>query len=149
VILERIREEREHIRHERKVMIKDGLMLLAAAIVIIGFLLIWNGEMTGYASLETFETEYVVRGNSPTSSLSFELIPAFIATVGENTRFKVKANRDDVVFRDDSNLFEITQEGIVEFTASYDDVGKHNAWIIVKDNNGEYYYQNVKIIIEE
>ena len=148
-ITERIENERKRINFERRTMIKDAIIIIIASAILATFLLVWKGQMTGFQTMETFESGGTVSGASPEGSLSFEKIPDFIAKVGEHIRFRVDPNNEDVLFRDDTGLFEIEQDGTVDFTPSEQDVGRHNAWIIIKDSTGRYYYQNVVIIVEE
>lgn len=124
-------------------------LLFASAMLLITALLVWNGQITGYHSLQTFETESTVTGSSHDNNLRFNQIPNFMAEVGDHIKFKVNPNTDAAVFSDDTNMFNITTEGIVEFIPSPNDVGEHNVWIIIKNNAGQHYYQNVLIIIEE
>jgi uncharacterized protein YpmS len=148
-MLDKIAEEREKIRQERRTLMKDAVLIFVAAALIAAFLLVWKSQITGFATLETFETETFVAGSSSEQSLRFEEIPNFVAKVGEKVKFKVEPNQERVKFSDDTTMFEIDEEGIVEFTPTEQDVGNHNIWIIIKDDSGHYYYQNVVIMIEE
>ncbi|MBW2971581.1 hypothetical protein KY359_00965 [Candidatus Woesearchaeota archaeon] len=142
-----LREEIKKAKINRNVTVV--LLLFAAAIAMIAVLIVWKGQITGFSALQTFDAEVLVTGSSPDQSLSFEMIPNFIARTGEEVRFEVEPNRNGVIFSDNSRFFEITQEGVVEFTPAEENIGRHNIWIIINDNEGRYYYQNVIIIIEE
>lgn len=124
-------------------------IVLSSVLLLSAGLVLWGGSITGYQSLDTFETDEVVTGSSLDNSLRFEQIPNFVARVGEQVRFRVKANREDVMYREDSKMFDITPDGLVEFTPSTEDIGTHNVWFIIKNDQGQHYYQNVVIIIEE
>ncbi len=132
---------------------KTGLLLLTivltSVLLLSAALVLWGGNITGYQSLNTFETDTVVTGSSIDNSLRFEQIPNFVTRVGEETSFRVVSNKDNVIFREDTNMFDITSDGKVEFKPERDDVGTHNVWIIIKNKEGNYYYQNVVIIVEE
>ncbi len=134
--------------HKAKVKRNIILIVFAIALGMIA-LLMFRGGITGYYALDTFESETVVTGSSAEMSLNFRQIPNFVATAGDDVSFRVVPNKEEVQFSDDTALFNITQEGKVEFTPSAEDAGKHNIWIIIKDDAGHYYYQNVIIIIEE
>ncbi|MBU2561661.1 MAG: hypothetical protein KKD17_05150 [Nanoarchaeota archaeon] len=123
-------------------------LLFAVAIAMIAILILNKAQITGLHSLETFESDVLVTGSSPDQSLSFETIPNFVARTGQEVRLQVQSNKKDVLFSDDTILFEISQEGTIEFTPSEEQVGKHNVWIIIKDDQGHYYYQNVVILVE-
>jgi len=144
-----IEDELERLRKEKKRAIRDFAIATIGVIALVIALLMFDGRITGYSTLETFESENQISGSSAGQSLSFEKIPNFIAKVGEKYRFKVDANRDDVIFRDDTAIFDITEDGIIEFTPEHEDNGKHNVWVIIKDDSGNYHYQNVIMIIEE
>lgn len=124
-------------------------LLFASAMILVAVLLVWNGRVTGYQALDTFESQVFVTGSSPDSSLSFERIPNFRARVGEHVHFRVLPNQEGITFSDNSRFFDISQEGVVDFTAYKDDIGRHNVWIIINDAQQHYYYQNVAIIIED
>lgn len=130
-------------------IIKNGILLFMMSAILLVLVLLVKVEITGLATLETFETDTPVTGSSPDGRLSFESIPNFIAHPGQRVRFDVHANSEDIVFSDDTSMFEITPEGEIDFTPYEEDIGRHNVWIIVKDTSGAYYYQNVVIIIEE
>jgi hypothetical protein len=129
--------------------VRNVLLIAVVLVLIAALLLVRDARITGYHSLQTFESDVFVAGASEDLSLSFERIPNLVAKAGEETSFKVRANRKDVIFREDTNLFDITEEGVVEFTPSAEDIGRHNVWVIIKDSAGKYYYQNVVIIVEE
>jgi len=142
-----IKDEIEKMRTERGKLKRDAVLIVLITLSVIAVLIFWNSGITGLATLQTFETGFFVNGQS-SDELSFEFVPNFVAKVGDTIEFDVKPNRNDVIFTDDTVLFDITQEGKVEFVPSEDDVGIHNAWIIIKNNEGEYYYQNVRILVE-
>jgi hypothetical protein len=127
----------------------NALLMFIAAAAIAALLALLKGQMTGFATLQTFETETFVAGASEEQSLSFAEVPNFMAKVSQEVKFKVEPNSENVRFSDDTTMFEITDEGTVEFTPAEEDTGRHNVWIIIKDDAGHYYYQNVVIIIEE
>jgi hypothetical protein len=137
------------MEEKNKKLVRNALLIFVAAAVIAVLLAVLKGQMTGFATLQTFETETLVAGASEEQSLRFEQIPNFIAKVGEKIEFGVEPNRENVKFSDDTNMFEINAEGKVEFTPTQEDIGRHNVWIIIKDDSRHYYYQNVVIIIEE
>jgi len=141
------KEEIEKMKSERNVIF--AALLFASAIALITVLMVWKGQITGYQTLNTFESDNIITGSSSDHSLRFETIPNFIAKAGKPISFKVNPNRQEVTFSDDTNMFDITPDGKVEFTPSTDDIGKHNVWIIIKDKSQHYYYQNVIIIVEE
>jgi len=141
------RPEIDKAKSQRNIFLLALVFMIAIA--MIAMLVFMNGRITGYHTLNTFETESIVTGSSADRSLSFQQIPNFIAEVGDEVNFKVVPNREDVVFREDTNLFNINQYGEVSFQPEPDDVGKHNVWFIIKDEQGRYYYQNVVIIIED
>jgi hypothetical protein len=134
---------------DRKTIVKDAMLVITVSVVLAGLLVGLKGGITGFHSLNTFESNLTVTGQGGSAGLSFEKIPNFIANVGDEISFKVEPSRNDVIFRDDTEMFDISPDGKVEFTPTEDDVGKHNVWIIIKDAQGGYYYQNVIIIIEE
>ncbi|MBN1544675.1 hypothetical protein JW898_04385 [Candidatus Woesearchaeota archaeon] len=124
-------------------------LLFAVAIAMITVLILNKAQITGLHSLETFESDATVTGSSPDQSLHFETIPNFIARTGQKVRLQVQPNKKDVVFSDDTTLFEISREGMIEFTPTEEQAGKHNVWIIIKDEQGHHYYQNVVISVED
>lgn len=134
---------------ERRKNRRNALLVIGAVILLGIALLYWQVSITGLHSLETFDSGSFVAGSSADASLSFERIPDFVARVGQEVSFKVTPNQKEVVFRDDTELFDIKEDGRVEFVPDEADVGRHNAWIIIKNNAGSYYYQNVAIIVEE
>jgi hypothetical protein len=141
------RDEIRRMKSERNTVFIA--LLFASAMILVAVLLVWKGQITGYQALDTFESDVLVTGSSPDNSLSFERIPNFRARVGEHVSFRVLPNQEGITFSDNSRLFEISQEGVVDFTAHKDDVGRHNVWIIINDAQQHYYYQNVAIIIED
>ena len=141
------KEEIEKMKSERNVIF--AALLFASAIALITVLMVWKSQITGYQTLNTFESDNIITGSSSDHSLRFETIPNFIAKAGKPISFKVNPNRQEVTFSDDTNMFDITPDGKVEFTPSTDDIGRHNVWIIIKDKSQHYYYQNVIIIVEE
>ncbi|MBW2964461.1 hypothetical protein KY363_03290 [Candidatus Woesearchaeota archaeon] len=136
--------------HERRRKVRRTLTLIVFLTLLAGLALYyWQGPITGYAALETFETGNFIAGSSSDQSLSFEKVPNFIARPGERVKFRVNANKDNVWFSDNTNLFDITPEGTVDFTPNEGQTGEYNVWLIINDDAGRYYYQNVKIIIRE
>ncbi|MFH1064423.1 MAG: hypothetical protein V1729_05055 [Candidatus Woesearchaeota archaeon] len=134
---------------EGNMIVKNGLLLLMVSSILLVLVLLVKVQITGFATLETFDSEVIATGSSPDGKLSFEILPNFIARIGQHVRFDVVANRNDVTFSDDTTMFDITQKGTVEFTPDEEDIGRHNVWIIIKDDSGSYYYQNMVIVIEE
>lgn len=134
---------------EKKRKVKQAGVVAVFAIVLFLALLAWEGSITGFHSLNTFESEVFVSGSSPDNSLSFEKIPNFIAKVGEEVHFTVNANSKSAEFSDNSALFNITPDGTVDFIPRHEDIGAHNAVIIAMDRSNQYHYQNIRIIIEE
>jgi hypothetical protein len=148
-IEERIENERKSISQERKTMLKDAIIVIIASAILATFLIAWKAQITGFQTLQTFDSEYFVHGSSDDNLLRFERVPNFIAKVGEEVHLNVEPNRDDVMFSDNTLMFEITQEGAIEFVPRQEDVGRHNVLIIINDIEGHIYIQNVVIIIEE
>ncbi len=142
-----IEDEIKKMKAERGKLKRDAVLIVLITLSIIAILIFWNTGITGLATLQTFESESFVSGSSG-NGLSFEFVPNFIAKVGDRIEFDIEPNREDVIFTDDTELFDITREGSVEFVPSEEDIGMHNAWIIIKDMEGRYYYQNVKILVE-
>ena len=150
----------EDIEKERKEMQKGRKMLFfswaaAIAVLIIALIAVGGGidiSFIGFQTLEVLEpneTEPHVMLSSPGGSISFEEVPDFRIRAGDRARFTVKANREDVMFTDDTQLFDIDEEGNVDFRASEEDVGLHRVIIIIKSTRGEYYLQDLRIVIEE
>lgn len=136
--------------HERRLKMRRTLTIIVLLTLLAGVALYyWEGPITGYAALETFETGEFVSGSSSDQSLHFEPVPDFIARAGERVRFRVISNTEKIEFSDNTNLFDITQEGTVEFVPTEEQAGEYNVWIIINDNQGRYYYQNVKILVRE
>lgn len=141
------REVRELKRSRKKTLgIFAALLVITVALAIV--MISGRFPITGMATLDTFENGTFVSGASRGDELSFESIPNFRVSVGEEVIFRVRPSDDGVSFSDDTVLFEISDEGVVEFSPSREDVGKHNVWIIIKNDAGDYYYQNVVILVE-
>ena len=124
-------------------------LLFACAMLLVAVLLVWKGQITGFHSLETFEYAPHVTGSSPDGALYFEELPDFRAVAGKKVLLRVEPNSGEVIFSDDTHLFNITQEGIIEFTAQDTDAGHHRVIIFIKNRNSQFYFQDIHIIIEE
>ncbi len=144
-----IRQEIAKIKTERKGLF--GLLGIAAIVLLATGTIVLedtkNTKIIGLATYDTLEPEYKsVSGGSPGSTLSFEKIPSIKARTGEKIRIKVKANKEGVTFSDNSPLFEIRQDGTIEFTA---EKPGHNRVFVIAAKGKEYYYQDFMIEIEE
>ncbi|MFC1741682.1 hypothetical protein ACFL3V_04055 [Nanoarchaeota archaeon] len=148
-MIESVRKEKERIRLERKTLVKDAVGILIVAAALFVFLVFWRGEITGYHSLNTFESDIPsVSKSTPGSTLLFEDIPNINASVGEEVHFKVIPNiGEKVIFSDNTQLFEIDEEGTVRFTP--ESPGNHRVFIIITNSAGEYYMKDFRIIIQE
>jgi hypothetical protein len=135
------------MKTSRKRAIAIFSLLVLVTLAAFLFLVLRDSGITGFAVMDTFESDIFVSGSSADSALSFERVSDFRISVGERAHFRVIPNVDQVEFTDDTTLFDISAEGIVDFTPSEGDVGKHNVWLIIKDDSGRYYYQNVLIIV--
>ena len=69
--------------------------------------------------------------------LSVEKIDNSEAIVGTQFLYPVKAYGKNLEFSDDSILFDITNEGLISFIPSNDEIGEHLATITVKDSKGD------------
>ena len=128
---------------------RNALLIFVAAAAIAVLLALLKGQMTGVAALQTFEFAPHVNAASAGSSISFEEVPDFKAKVGEQVRLQVNPNEQGVDFSDDTHLFNITSQGVIEFVPKEEDVGHHRVLIFIKKNHQEFYAQDVHIIIEE
>jgi hypothetical protein len=137
------------MEEKNKKLVRNALLIFVAAAVIAVLLAVLKGQMTGFATLQTFETETLVAGTINSPGLSFEKVPNFVAKVGELVHFNVYPNIDNPVFTDNSLFFNISQEGVVDFVPGLEDVGKHNVLILLNDGTDRFYYQNVVVIVEE
>ncbi|MFC1722814.1 hypothetical protein ACFL0V_01615 [Nanoarchaeota archaeon] len=127
---------------------KKGVVLALAvgfAIVVV-VLAVWGPSYVGYATLEDLDDLPAVTG-SEGGSLRFEEVPHFKVYVGDKVRIKIQANRE-AKFTDDTDLFNITEDGIIEFDVNEEDVGYYRTVIIAK-NEESVYFQDLRIKIEE
>jgi hypothetical protein len=123
------------------------VLLFVSAVAMITVLLVWKGQITGFYALETFESEFpVASGGSPGSALSYTHIPNIKVQEGQRVRFIVDAN-EDVIFSDSTQLFDVRPDGTVDFVA--ESLGYHRIFVFVTNSEGEYYFQDFRIIIEE
>lgn len=141
------REDLEKIRSERNMVFIA--LLFASAMILIAVLLVWKGQITGYQALDTLEYAPHVTGSSSDGSLHFEEIPDFRVAAGQTVRFKLDPNTEGARFTDDTHLFDITDDGTVEFEARPEDAGHHRVLIFMKKGLSQFYFQDLHIIIED
>ena len=141
-----IKEERHEMAKDKK---KFGYMMIAAVLVLVVSVLTvgFNGGIVGYAIYDTFESNNSVSGSSSDETLGFVTIPNFKISAGDKFKYQVEGWGIGI-FRDDTALFDVTEDGLIEFVPDENDVGTHNVWIIMKDKK-RYHYQNVVFVIEE
>ncbi|MBI5880866.1 hypothetical protein HZB90_01920 [archaeon] len=70
------------MEEKNKKLVRNALLIFVAAAVIAVLLAVLKGQMTGFATLQTFETETLVAGASEEQSLRFEQIPNFVYNRG-------------------------------------------------------------------
>jgi len=145
----RIEEEKGRIKVERKTMIKDAIVIVIAAAILTTFLLVWKGQITGQATIQTFESDIpTVTESTPNTPLSFEHIPNMKAKIGDKINFKVIPNQaEGINFYDNTPLFDIGTNGEVDYVP--ETPGEYRLFIIITNANGEYYLQDFRLSIEE
>ena len=68
--------------------------------------------------------------------LVIEPIPDSNLTIGEAYSVKVKANKKIITFSDNTNLFDVSSDGMISFLSKDVDVGDHIIQIEAEDNEG-------------
>ena len=84
-----------------------------------------------------------------TQEIEIDDIPTFQAKISEAFYYKVNVLGNNLAFYDYSELFNITNEGIISFTPSSEQIGNHNVWISVKDALGNEKFKNFNIEVIE
>ncbi len=139
----------EKIKKDRKKAL--GLGVIVVLIFVIVGAIAWQDMVfgiIGFQTYGTFESEFAsVNGGSQETGLRFAEIPHIKAEVGEGIRIRVKANQEGVEFSDNSKLFEIEQDGTIEFVP--EEAGYHRVFIFITNKQGEYYFQDFRLLIEE
>jgi len=130
---------------ERKKTIITAVLLITAIIALAATI---RPAFTGYATLNTFENNHTVKGGSRGTKLSFEEIPSFRVKVGDRVSFKIRPNTNEkLVYSDNSQLFEIDDEGKIDFIAKSE--GYHRIFVFITNQEREYYFQDFIVIIDE
>ncbi len=148
-----LKNEIERVKLEKKHMLIKGVAVFVfvsfISMYMLGFVPNFSGlteGVAGFAVYDTHEQEMDVSGTQ--GSVSFLQMPDFSMSVGDKFKYKIEGISGLGVFYDDTTIFNVSSEGLIEFVADEKDVGKHNVWIIYK-NEQEYHYQNVVFEIEE
>jgi len=145
-MIEKLKKEIERIRMQRKHMLTKAAAVFIAVTVVSMYLLSFSPSILGLAVYDT--TEQTVDVSSTQGHLSFAELPDFSMSVGTKFKYQIENIQGPGEFYDDTRLFNITQEGVIEFVPAEKDIGKYNVWIIYK-NGQEYHYQNVVFEIKK
>src|SRR3989338_760944 len=81
--------------------------------------------------------------------IQIEDIPNFQVKFSEQFYYKVHALGTNLSFDDYSELFDITNNGIINFTPNFEQIGNHSLWIGVKDILGNQKFTNFNIEVIE
>ncbi len=103
-----------------------------------------NPSITGLATLTSSEIPSI--NMNPV----LDVIPNFKLEIGNEFVYKVYANdpnRDNLVFTDDTDFFDISSDGLIKFTPTKGMEGIYYIAIIAKDMKGGIDIQAVKFII--
>lgn len=86
-----------------------------------------------------FSFEFVIEYVSPEieEPLQIDNIQNLESSVGEMFMYQVKANTEEVKFKDDTNLFDIKQNGEISFTPSNEQRGTHFITITAESDSGQ------------
>ena len=136
--LELFRKKEKHHREIKKITITS--LVLIAIIMMTGMIRIIEPKITGLV---------IQRKN--TAPILME-IPTYNIKVGEHFIANINAydaDGDDITFSDDTRLFNISSNGLIEFTPTHEDVGLHHVTIIAKDNQFHMDFQDVVFNITE
>lgn len=125
---------------------KRVFLLLLVITAVFGISLSIKPLIVGYTLLDVEGGRSIADDKKP----GLGELTQLDAYVGEEFRYMVRAVDEDygeLVFSDDSELFDISKEGIIKFTPSAEMVGDHYVTIIVKDKFGRGEVRIVPLII--
>lgn len=84
-----------------------------------------------------------------TKEIQTEDIPNFQAKINEPFYYHVNAYGNKLKFYDYSELFDITDNGIINFTPNLEQIGNHSTWVSIKDILGNEQFKNFNIEVTE
>lgn len=88
---------------------------------------------------QNFSFEFVIEYLTPEKEvpLLIEEVKTLEAKVGEPFFYQAKTNKENVIFKDDTELFEIGENGAINFTPGAKDKSIHFVTITAEDNSGK------------
>ena len=137
---DKIEEEKEKIRAERRTLVKDAILLIIAAGLLTAFLLIWKGQVTGMQVLEQegFCSDYN----------GFSFISGQNITLSEDNdhafQLKLSCLRGNITFHYDSDYIQISKSGLVSLVNKETTPAAIRSMIIARHESGEYIYKIFK-----
>lgn len=80
-----------------------------------------------------------------TKEIQIEDVPDLQISVNETFYYKINVNGSKLAFYDYSELFDITNNGVIIFIPNLEQIGNHSVWISVKDILGNEKFKNFNI----
>jgi hypothetical protein len=134
---------------KNEIMEREQMKVLFTLLVMVGILsltLSLKPLIVGYTIMDVREERSVEDDRKPV----LEKITHLKAYVGEEFRYLVRATDEDdeqLVFSDDSELFNISKDGLISFIPTGEMIGTHYTAIIVKDRFGKGDVKIVSLVI--
>ena len=80
-----------------------------------------------------------------TKEIQIEDIPDFQISINKTFYYKINVNGSQLAFYDYSELFNISNEGVISFVPNSEQIGNHSIWVSVKDILGNEEFKNLHI----
>jgi len=132
-----------HPRNSKRIRKKhsEAVMILFAMTILLSISLFFIGEIseetlpiTG-AVISIPERIEVIEDSGPIKIQPVEEKELF---VGEPFVFIVKTNKNSAKFQDNTDLFNINDQGTIRFTPLEKDIGRKKVVIVAEDNEGNF-----------
>ena len=144
-MIEIIEEERKRIKAERRTMVKDALLILAGAIALTVFLLVWKGQITGSAVIND--------GNFCEDYDGFQFISPPNITLSEDNGYtyqlKLSCIPGNITFQDNSDYIDVPPDGIIRMISEHNIPDEIDAIIIAQHESGEFIYRRFNINVQK
>lgn len=87
---------------------------------------------------DTLTFEFIVEYLQPTDEIKLEIVdlPRFELVAGELFEYQVLSNKDNIIFFDNTDLFDISSEGMISFPVSEEHSGTYFVEIRAEDQQG-------------